>query len=541
MRKKIILSTLALIVLAGAAYFIFGGSGSSDANALPTVKVSRATIVDKALAVGTIEPENEISVKSKVSGVVKRIFADAGSYVRAGSPLLEVRPDPTPLELAEAKRQLQMREVDMVNLDKERVRQESMVEKQLISNRDYEEFQRRYQENALQVKLARERLALLESGRVMIENTQIESIIKAPIDGFVLRKMVEVGDPVTPLTSYQEGTVLMKMANMERLVFKGTVDEIDVGKLKEGLEAELKIGALPADKIVGTLSKISLKAEKKENATVFPIEVHDPGRQQRDASCRLFRQRERDHPEEGQRPHDPGARGDLPERLRVRELRPGRGQGRGPLHQDRPERRHQHRGDVGARRGRQRPRETAEADRVGGTVSMEQIRTTLTEFVRDLRAQKLRTALTVFGIMWGTVAIVVLLAFGMGFKRQLSINMHGIGESIAIMFPASTSKPFEGFGIGRPIRLTEDDAWLMRDQIPELKAVCPEFMMYELKLRNGENIINGPVDRGLPGVRRYAEHHPGHGGEVHQRPRHRRTEAGGSYRRRGEAPSLRGR
>jgi len=276
MRKKIILSTIALIVLAAAAYFIFGGSGNSDANALPTVKVSRATIVDKALAVGTIEPENEISVKSKVSGVVKRIFADAGSYVRAGSPLLEVRPDPTPLELAEAKRQLQMREVDMENLDKERVRQESMVAKQLISNRDYEEFQRGYQENGLQVKLARERLALLESGRVMIENTQIESIIKAPIDGFVLRKMVEVGDPVTPLTSYQEGTVLMKMANMERLVFKGTVDEIDVGKLKEGLEAELKIGALPAEKIVGTLSKISLKADKKENATVFPIEILIP-------------------------------------------------------------------------------------------------------------------------------------------------------------------------------------------------------------------------------------------------------------------------
>jgi HlyD family secretion protein len=276
MRKKIVLSTVALIVVLAAGYFIFGGSGRSDANAAPTVKVSRATIVDKALAVGTIEPENEISVKSKVSGVVKRIFADAGAYVRAGSPLLEVRPDPTPIELAEAKRQLQMREVDMVNLDKERVRQESMVAKQLIATKDYEEFQRRYEENNLQVKLARERLALLESGRVMIENTQIESIIKAPIDGFVLRKMVEVGDPVTPLTSYQEGTVLMKMANMEHLVFKGTVDEIDVGKLKEGMEAELKVGALPAEKIIGNLAKISLKAEKKENATVFPIEILIP-------------------------------------------------------------------------------------------------------------------------------------------------------------------------------------------------------------------------------------------------------------------------
>jgi HlyD family secretion protein len=68
----------------------------------------------------------------------------------------------------------------------------------------------------------------------------------------------------------------MKMANMDRLLFKGTVDEIDVGKLKEGMETEIKVGALPTDKITGKLSKISLKAEKKENATVFPIEIIIP-------------------------------------------------------------------------------------------------------------------------------------------------------------------------------------------------------------------------------------------------------------------------
>jgi HlyD family secretion protein len=108
---------------------------------------------------------------------------------------------------------------------------------------------------------------------VTIEDTKIESIVKSPITGFVLRKMVEVGDPVTPLTSYQEGTVLMNMANMDRLIFKGTVDEIDVGKLREGMPAELKVGALPKDTVAGSLIRISLKADKKDNATVFPIEI----------------------------------------------------------------------------------------------------------------------------------------------------------------------------------------------------------------------------------------------------------------------------
>jgi HlyD family secretion protein len=276
MKKKVVFPIIGGLVLIGAGYIVFGGSRKSDDQTLPTVKVARGNIIDKALAVGTVEPENEISVKSKISGVVKRIFADAGSYVKAGSPLLEVRPDPTPLELADAKRQVQLKEVDIANLSKENTRKESLSQKGLISGKEYDDFQREYQEAQLQLKITRERLALLESGKVTIEETQITSIIKAPIDGFVLRKMVEVGDPVTPLTSYQEGTVLMKMANMERLIFKGTVDEIDVGKLHEGMETELKVGALPNDKIGGTLAKISLKAEKKENATVFPIEIAIP-------------------------------------------------------------------------------------------------------------------------------------------------------------------------------------------------------------------------------------------------------------------------
>ncbi len=115
---------------------------------------------------------------------------------------------------------------------------------------------------------------------------------------------------------------------------------------------------------------------------------------------------------------------------------------------------------------------------------------TLAEFLRDLRAQKLRTFLTIFGIVWGTVAIVVLIAFGMGFKRQTAANMHGMGESIAIMFPGRTTKPFEGFGIGRPISLTEEDVHLVSSQVPDIAAISPEYAKEGLPVRVGENIIN---------------------------------------------------
>jgi HlyD family secretion protein len=187
-----------------------------------------------------------------------------------------VRPDPTPLELADGKRQVQLSQVDLDNLKKQRVRQESLMKSHLISDKEYEDFQKQYEESELRLKISTEKLALMESGKIKIGETEIESIIKAPISGFVLNRTIEVGDPVTPLTSYQEGTVLMKMANMERLIFKGTVDEIDVGKMKEGMAVEIKVGALPSDTVRGVLRKIWLKAEKKDNATVFPIEILIP-------------------------------------------------------------------------------------------------------------------------------------------------------------------------------------------------------------------------------------------------------------------------
>lgn len=272
-RKKVVFISLAVVVVIAAVGFFMMRSGNGDQDVLPKVKVAKDNIVDKALAVGNIEPENEISIKSKISGVVKRIFAEPGTYVKEGQPLLEVKPDPTPLELAEAKRNVQLAQVELDNLKKEMVRQQALLKGALISDRDFDDFERKYQESELRLNIAKEKLALIESGKVNIGGKEIETIIQSPIDGFVLNKTVEVGDPVTPLTSFQEGTVIMKMANMDNLLFKGTVDEIDVGKLQEGMDVDIKIGALPNAKIKGALQKISLKAEKKDNTTVFPIEI----------------------------------------------------------------------------------------------------------------------------------------------------------------------------------------------------------------------------------------------------------------------------
>src|SRR5690606_35580621 len=113
-----------------------------------------------------------------------------GDFVRAGAPLLEIRPDPTPLELVEARRQLELRGIELENLVRELARHRSLREQSLVSDAAFEEVERRHAEAVLQEQVARERLALLEKGAVTIADSRIESVVKAPIDGFILEQMV---------------------------------------------------------------------------------------------------------------------------------------------------------------------------------------------------------------------------------------------------------------------------------------------------------------------------------------------------------------
>jgi len=273
MLKKILLGLLVVVVAAAVVFMVFKRNGHSD-NSFKLVKVERGTVVDKALAIGRIEPDNEIAIKSKISGLVKKIFVEIGDWVKVGDPLIEIRPDPTPLEYAEAKRTAELAAVAYDNAKRELGRAKDLQQKGHISEQDFEKARQTSDEADLRLKLSEEKLSLIESGKTGVADRAIESILRSPISGTVLARHVNEGDPVVPLTTYQQGTELLTLASMERLLFKGTVDEIDVGKLREGMQVEIKIGALPSAQVKGTLYKISPKARKEDNTILFDVEIH---------------------------------------------------------------------------------------------------------------------------------------------------------------------------------------------------------------------------------------------------------------------------
>lgn len=272
MIKKVLLSVAAIAIAALVLFFAMDGSASKQ-QANKTFEAKRGTIVDKALATGQIEPKKEITVKSKIPGIVRRCYVEIGDRVEAGDPLFDIAPDPTPVEYAEAKRQVEIYEVSFNNAKREYDRYQQLHEKQLISYQEFEDKQMAYEQAELRLKLAEEKLSLIESGRTNVADRPVSNIIKSPISGTVLSRLVEEGDPVVPLTSYQAGTELMTLAEMDDLIFKGSVDEIDVGKLSEGMPAEIEIGAIPDKKLAGRLTKISPKAHRDQGSTLFEVEI----------------------------------------------------------------------------------------------------------------------------------------------------------------------------------------------------------------------------------------------------------------------------
>jgi HlyD family secretion protein len=270
--KKVFFYGLGILLVAIALLFIFGSKNGSGP-AYKLVEAKKGAIAEKALAVGTIEPDKEIKVKSAISGIVSEVFFKIGDTVETEAPLFKISPNPTPLAYAEARRSMEIAEVTLKQVLKEKQRMIQLYDERMISSSQMEAVDARYSEASLRYKIAGEKFKLLEKGRISFFDKNIDSIIKSPITGAVLTRDVNVGDPVVPLTDFQPGTELCAMADMGEMLFKGTVDEIDVGKLIPGMIAEIHVGALPDSEIEGKLVRISPKARKDGNATLFDIEV----------------------------------------------------------------------------------------------------------------------------------------------------------------------------------------------------------------------------------------------------------------------------
>jgi HlyD family secretion protein len=251
-------------------------NGSKKDGGFKQVEVTEGTIVEKAVAVGQIQPRQKFQVKSKISGIVRRALVEVGDTVKAGDPLFEIAPTPTPLEATEVDRRVESAEASFRRAEGDYQRAIELSRSGVLPDSEVEAKKESFELTRVALMKARQDRELVRRGS-LTSGSGKESIIRAPAAGTILARLVNEGDPIVPLTSYQPGTEMATIADMSDLLFKGTVDEIDVGKLAAGMEARIKVGALPTDVVTGRVARIAPQAQQKEGATLFDIEIElDP-------------------------------------------------------------------------------------------------------------------------------------------------------------------------------------------------------------------------------------------------------------------------
>jgi HlyD family secretion protein len=187
------------VFVVGGYYWVQGREPVAAGYAL--VNVERGDIVEKAVAVGQIEPRMEFHVKSKISGIVRRCYVEVGDAVAPGDPLFEIEPDPTPIELVEAERQVESRESAFRRAQADWKRTSELASQGVISGDEVDAARETFELARIGLDRASDGLALLREGRIAGRGHRLESIIRAPAEGIVLARRVNPGDPVVPLTS----------------------------------------------------------------------------------------------------------------------------------------------------------------------------------------------------------------------------------------------------------------------------------------------------------------------------------------------------
>jgi len=271
MKKFIMFGVLGLVALVFVGTIVFLYKKSQQPPVVYQVdQPIKTTIIKKTVAIGKVIPRREIEVKSQVSGVVEKLFVVAGQTVKKGDIIAKITLRPNMLNVNSAESQVQTAKINLQNAEQEYNRQKSLYEQKLISASEFNKIQTTYGLQREAVNNAENALLLLKSGATK-NSDKVSNMIPATVDGMVLDVPNKEGAFIVESSTFQSGTSLATLADMNDMIFEGLVDESEVGKLREGMELVLNIGALQGKPFTAVLEYISPKGVTDQGTIKFTI------------------------------------------------------------------------------------------------------------------------------------------------------------------------------------------------------------------------------------------------------------------------------
>ena len=270
MIKKIFYFLLGLCILAlfaGTTWFLYQKSQEAPV-IFKTMSPEIRDIQLVTVASGTIVPRKEIAIKPKIGGIIDEIYVEAGDEVQRGSVLAKIRVVPDLVNLNEAENRLQKANIQYADAQQEMKRQEHLYQQNLLSEADFKRYQLNFQNAQADLDAAQKHLKLIKEGAAKQASGENNTLIESTVSGMVLDVPVKEGETVIETNSFNEGTTIAYIADMNSLVFEGNIDESEVGRLQEGMEINLTIGAVEEEEFTAILEYIAPKGVKEDNGAV---------------------------------------------------------------------------------------------------------------------------------------------------------------------------------------------------------------------------------------------------------------------------------
>ena len=270
--KKMIIAGLVAIVFIGTFVFLWIKAQPQPKvydEFTPTVADLRKTTV----LTGKIEPRNEVNIKPQISGIITELMKEAGQTVQAGEVIAKVKVIPDMGQLSSAQSRLRLAEINLKQARTDYEREKVLFDKGLVAADEYDKIHQAYNQAREERSAAQDNLEVVRDGVSSNNANASSTLVRSTVTGVILDIPVKVGNSVILSNTFNDGTTIATVANMNDLIFRGNVDETEVGQVNVGMPMTITVGALQDLKFNARLEYISPKAVEANGANQFEIKA----------------------------------------------------------------------------------------------------------------------------------------------------------------------------------------------------------------------------------------------------------------------------
>ncbi len=270
--RKLIVAAIIALIFIGTFVFLWQKSQPKEVvynEFTPEMnEVKKTTIIT-----GKIEPRNEVNIKPQIGGIITQLMKEPGDYVQAGEVIAKVKVIPDMAQLSSAESRVRLADLNLQQAKIDYEREKNLYEQKLVSADEYDKVAQKLRQAKEELLASEDALQVVRDGVSKSNANASSTLIRSTISGVILDVPVKVGNSVINTNTFNEGTTIASVANMNDLIFRGNIDETEVGQLYSGIPMKIIIGALQDLTFEASLEYISPKAVENNGANQFEIKA----------------------------------------------------------------------------------------------------------------------------------------------------------------------------------------------------------------------------------------------------------------------------